>query len=278
VTLEFTKNDKIGLLAVGLLLSLFSVGGWFWLGEGVFAVIIPIGIIAILAVQLDSLRKINKQRRKNSERLHETYFAQVESLLTVHSLISEGTPPLPASRGWAASPDFIHAVCSLLHSETPNLVLELGSGLSTIVSGHCLESLNKGRLVALDHEEKFAKKTRRHLHQHALEERTHVVHAPLRSYELNRGEWQWYDLGELEVQDPIDFVIVDGPPAVLQDMSRYPAIPLLFEQLGDDAVLIVDDGSRQEEERIVNRWLEQYSDLEAEFMPLEMGAYVLRRT
>ncbi|MCS3711870.1 class I SAM-dependent methyltransferase [Salinibacter ruber] len=240
-----------------------------------FAVIIPLGVIAILTVQLDSLRKINKQRRKNSERLHETYFEQAESLFTVHSLINHETPPLPPSRGWAASPDFLREVSSLIYTEEPRLILEIGSGLSTIISAYCIEQLGEGRVVSLDHEAQYAANTRRQLRRHGVEDRTRVIHASLRSYQLNGGTWEWYSLDEFE-ENAVDLVIIDGPPAILQERSRYPAVPLLFERLSDDAVLILDDGSRQEEEEIVDQWLEEYPGLEAEFLPLEMGAYVLR--
>ena len=46
-------------------------------------------------------------------------------------------------------------------------------------------------------------------------------------------------------------LIVDGPAETTEPLIRYPAVPVLYDRLSDDAVILLDDADRTEEERIV---------------------------
>jgi hypothetical protein len=75
---------------------------------------------------------------------------------------------------------------------------------------------------------------------------------------------------------PIDLLIVDGPPALQDPTSRFPALPLLLDHLSPDAVILMDDGDRQGEKEVVEKWCAEY-ELEASYLSLEDGAYLLKR-
>ena len=74
-----------------------------------------------------------------------------------------------------------------------------------------------------------------------------------------------------------DLLIVDGPPGIAGELARYRALPLLYDRLSDEAVIIRDDAQRDEEQPIVALWLEQFDDLTAKSLPSEKGTVILRR-
>jgi len=160
--------------------------------------------------------------------------------------------------------------------EEPLLVVELGSGSSTIVSGYALKKNEKGRIISFDHLEEYADRTREMVLFHSLNGYCDVLHTPLTTCQLKGTSWKWYNLESFSPVDPIDMVIVDGPPARLQRLSRYPALPLLSNWLSDEAIIVVDDGARKDERIVVEQWMEQYPHLKCQYLETEEGTYILR--
>ncbi len=80
---------------------------------------------------------------------------------------------------------------------------------------------------------------------------------------MNGKTWNWYDLPDLDkLPGKIDMLVVDGPPWKLQHLARYPALPVLFKYLSDNAVIILDDGNRPDEKEIVKLWKKEYDCFE----------------
>ena len=265
------RSEKISIIAVLLLLVGacaidYHVGG----DIALYATSAVIAVIFVLVIY--DRRRIPEethQRLKNES-------AQLESLMSLHFSLQSDTPPLPDTRGWAASPDFLKLTASLIHQEQPNLIVEAGSGVSTIVCGRILRR-RSGRVTSLEHERTYKEKNSRLVEGHGLSETCNVRHTPLVSQKINGEMWQWYDLDRLRFDYPIDFLLIDGPPTDVQGLSRYPALPLLFEKMGENAFIVLDDGDRDEESQIVQRWTTEYPSLSATYHPLEKGAFVLRR-
>jgi hypothetical protein len=63
----------------------------------------------------------------------------------------------------------------------------------------------------------------------------------------------------------------------MQRLSRYPALPLLFRRLSEKVTIILNDGIREDEKKIVDLWLKEFDRLSCEFIPLEKGCYVIHR-
>ena len=72
-------------------------------------------------------------------------------------------------------------------------------------------------------------------------------------------------------------VVVDGPPNYIQDLSRYPVIPLLYNRMNNNSILILDDGVRDEEKEITRRWEEEFEDLSIEYFNFESGAFIVNK-
>jgi hypothetical protein len=255
------RRDWIGFSVATLGILSLMVAGWFTVGTLAIGVALSLEIAVVLFILLQN-------RRENRQQ-----FEQVEDLLGLYFSLPEG-PPLPKTRGWAASPDFLRLVYGRIRKEKPGLVVELGSGSSTVVGGYALQQNGSGRLVSFEHLEKYVRQSREMVSFHSLDDYSQVLEAPLTDYTLNGEGWKWYSLKNFDPEETVDLVIVDGPPGGLQDLSRYPALPLLSEWLSEEATFIVDDGDRKDEEAIVKRWMEENPKLTLKYRDTEKGAYI----
>nr|WP_231748074.1 class I SAM-dependent methyltransferase [Auraticoccus cholistanensis] len=143
----------------------------------------------------------------------------------------------------------------MVRERRPGLVVECGSGTSTLWLGHAVRQLGHGRIVALEHAPEYAEHVRSMIRRHGLQEWATVVDAPLVTRQVDGEERVWYSAhGTNDLQD-IDVLVVDGPPKAVGDLARFPALPLLENQLAADAVVILDDAGREDERRVVDRWI-----------------------
>lgn len=88
---------------------------------------------------------------------------------------------------------------------------------------------------------------------------------------------RWYDPAALSDLADIDVLLVDGPPKATGPHPRYPALPVLREQLAADAVIFADDVERPDEAANVDAWCAQWPDLQRGVGPSRRMA-VLRRS
>jgi len=88
--------------------------------------------------------------------------------------------------------------------------------------------------------------------------------------------WKWYDLREIPpMERPIDMLVVDGPPAGVQHLARYPALPVLRHRLARTAEIFLDDGARDDEREIAKLWGTQIDDIEVTWLETEKGGFWL---
>lgn len=250
------------LLTIGALTIGLAVGAgllWVWLGNVVIVVMLAL-VLGLLAVQQATIYYTHHQ---------------IEALHSIHGLV-DLRAPLPAFRSWNITPDLAAVITGLILERKPQLVVEVGGGLSSIVGGYLVQQ-NGGRIVAFDHLAEFATKTADTIAQHGLNDVVEVRHAPLTPVQLGDRSWQWYDTSQFEDLHGIDLLFIDGPPNTTQAMARYPALPLLFDRLSENAVIVLDDAGRVAEKRAVERWLQEFPSLSAERLITKRGGVVLRR-
>lgn len=206
----------------------------------------------------------------------ENLYQQLEALISITSILPLRSP-LPPMRGWAISPDFGVLLLAEILKKKPQRVLELGSGVSTLLIAYCLEKAGHGRVVSFDHDLNYCEKSRDRVKEHQLGNIAEVVHAPLREVQLNQGKWDWYDTARMDPDFKIDLLVIDGPPGQIQDISRYPALPLLHEYFSDDITILLDDAGRTDEQSIVSMWIREFPEFVHEYVSAEKGAAILRR-
>jgi hypothetical protein len=179
--------------------------------------------------------------------------------------------------GWAADAVLVEHAARLVAEVRPRLVLECGSGSSTIAIAQCLKAFG-GRIITVEHEPKFARRTTDALELRGLSDVACVVVAPLTARDLGGTVFSWYDPEyERFLQSPIDVLIVDGPPKATGPRARYPAVPALKSRLAPECWILMDDGDRPDERAIAHAWMDE---LGAHLTYLEggRGGWLLHRT
>jgi len=265
-TWQHTDTQWLGISVV--LLAAFAVGVWALIGSGAGLVVLLAAFAGIVGLQLHLYRK--RKADDIQQRRH------MQALLFLFSAF-DVRAPLPPLTGWAISPELASTLVTLIRTHEPNVIVELGSGASTIIMGYAVEQRGSGRVISLDHSEKYRAKTQRQLADHALQHWTEVRHAPLTSIEQRGTTWSWYDLDAIDGDLTIDMVVIDGPPRETGPMARYPAVPALYEYLSEDAVIVLDDAYRDDEKAMLNRWMKDYDDFELDIQESPSGTAILRR-
>jgi predicted O-methyltransferase YrrM len=190
---------------------------------------------------------------RDMAKLQRDQTAETEALL---QLYKEFRPraPMPSSGRWAMDPTGLLEMLFLIRENEPKIVLELGSGTSSIWIAYELERYG-GRLISVDHETDFADRTTSLLDLHEVSHVAEVRLAELRPLNIEGEEFQWYDVDTFEDLSEIDLLLVDGPPGSPCETARYPALDVLQPRLAPSAVVILDDADRAGEQAIVQRWI-----------------------
>lgn len=224
----------------------------------------------IIKLKWDILSVEEQKSKRNSEQM--IYLQRnVESyhqLLNIFKLNST----VPYTGGWAASSDFLHLIVSKVLSEKPEKLIECGSGLSTLYIAYSLKRNNKGHLISLDHDPKYAAQTEELLREHGLSEFVTVKTCELVSHEINGKPYKWYDYNP--GKERFDLISVDGPPYSTNALARYPAGPILLNSTNDNAVVIIDDGKRPDELAMIKKWTAELDHWSFNYIDLEKGAYL----
>jgi predicted O-methyltransferase YrrM len=218
-----------------------------------------------------------RQVRADTPKEIKQTFRQLEALQNL-SAVLPASDVLPATRGWAASPDLLMVLVDLVITERPSLVVECGSGASTLWLALAMRRFEiDGRIIALDHDPVFGAKTRDFLARHGVGDLAEVRDAPLESFTLDGETYSWYARRAWADLTGIDLLFVDGPPAATGHQARYPALPLLSEALSPAATAVLDDLVVPDMQQVLKLWLDAYPDFSSETLPLEKQAAVLHR-
>lgn len=273
--MQLDRRDGIVLAGTGLFIFILGAAAWPILG--VFSLVIQIAVLLMLVLyfQLYLHRKtliyIERTVSMRARRQQLAHYRQTEALLSLFSFIRPRLP-MPQMRGWAISPDFANYLITTIMQERPKMILEVGSGVSTVVMAYRLEMLGSGYIVSLEHDEKCAQNTQRLLEEHQLDKFARVVLAPLIPVTINARQWLWYDLSKLPTDTLYDMLVIDGPPVTTQSHARYPALPLMRALMRDSAVILLDDAEREQEREILAMWTREFTDLTVSRLAAEKGA------
>lgn len=215
---------------------------------------------------------------KERDLKQEQHYRQTEALFSLFAQIPFQAP-LPTMRAWAISPDFGSLIVTQIRALKPQTVLELGSGISTLISGYMLKQQGSGQVIAVDHDAEFAEISAANIREHGLNDVAQLLLAPLQPLSLNGSEWLWYDTSVFDHLPPIDLLIVDGPPQMYNPTRhvRYPALPYLLSRLSENAHILMDDANRADEKAIAEQWLRELPVTLVRRYETERGAVLLRK-
>jgi hypothetical protein len=204
--------------------------------------------------------------------------AQIEATINLFAMTPVNAG-LPLMGGWAASPDVLITLINELLRLKPVQVVECGSGVSTLWLALTIRRANLStRVVALEHDPRFASATVETLKRHDVADLVDVRVAPLTAVPISGHPTPWYDCKALNDLHDVGLVFVDGPPTGTGVLARFPAVPLLFERLASPCTIILDDFVRSDEKTIAGKWRELLQDFSYDEMhDLEKGAAIFRR-
>jgi hypothetical protein len=223
---------------------------------------------------LDTVRRIGTDLENEIKQT----FRQLEALQNL-SAVLPATDVLPATRGWAASPDLLAVLVDLVITQRPSLVVECGSGASTLWLALAMRRFEvNGKIISLDHDLAFGGTTRDFLARHDVRDLAEVRDAPLETFRLDGETYSWYARRAWEDLTGIDLLVVDGPPTATGHRARYPALPLLGGSLSPAATIVLDDLVLPDMQEVLRLWLDAYPDFGSEILPLEKQAAVLHRS
>lgn len=227
-------------------------------------------------VEMTKLRQ-SLERTVKSEMLNAAQ--QLEAFMGVQNFINYGER-LPGMHGWPISPDFALYLIELIECNNYDLILEFGSGTSTVIIAKTLKRLSERNneekavvQIAFEHLKNYYTKTLADLSQSNLAHNVELELSPLIPYTAINGiTYQYYDceskLADTAVKIQEEgktvkvLVIVDGPPGTTGVHARFPAVPLVLRHLKDAVIdVVLDDYKRNDEKEVAQMWLEQVSQL-----------------
>lgn len=200
---------------------------------------------------------------------------QVEAFLGIQNFLNNGER-IPGMHGWPVSPDFALYLIELIDSNDYDLIIEFGSGTSTILIAKTLARIKPKRnnkpatiQAAFEHLENYYTQTLSRLEESDLSSEVKLLLSPLKPYlAAHESTYQYYHcdeaLGELRNIDKGKklniLLVVDGPPASTGKHARYPAVPATLKFFSDCNIdILLDDYIRDDEKEIVQLWLKDIS-------------------
>ncbi|MEZ5082528.1 MAG: class I SAM-dependent methyltransferase [Bacteroidales bacterium] len=244
--------------------------------NSVLIILTGLFISGAMLICIKILSQKNENRKKKIlDDLVATY-RQIESLFSIYSSLNIESI-LPPFRGWAISPDFATLILSKMKEKKPMNILECGSGISTVLIAYRIKKNNKGHLYSFEHDSEYAELTLQLLKRHGLEQYVTILNSPLIDHTINGNTWKWYDVNQIDKKITFDLVVVDGPPFQVQPKSRYPTLPLLDGYFNPDAVVLIDDCGREQDNEVIKDWLSEFNYYDSMWYDTEKGAFALTK-
>lgn len=180
-------------------------------------------------------------------------------LAAKHALLDRlGLPrdALPNLGSWKADTGLLTLVADHILAHRPKLVVEFGTGASTLIIARALQISGGGTLISFEQHEEFVEATRIWLGEHGLS-------ADLRAVPLAPAPagWPglWYEHGPLP--DGIDLMLIDGPPWTIHPFTRG-AASTLFDRIAPGGTIMLDDAARPGERLVARRWRREWPELD----------------
>jgi predicted O-methyltransferase YrrM len=161
---------------------------------------------------------------------------------------------------WSMCPTTLNFIESEIQSRKPNLVLELGSGLSTICLAQYMYdqygSSDRIYVCSVEQDAEVIKSTLDRLRAFGLAQHVRIFHAPLLEQTIEGHRGPCYSLpaefvSAMKRLQP-DFVVIDGPSA--EPGARFGTLPLIQAYLRRTARFYLDDALRDGELTAAARW------------------------
>jgi len=210
-------------------------------------------------------RDIAKLSVENKKRSLVAY-RQTEAFIQLTQLL-DFKASIPGTRSWAASPDLLLTISDIVKKYRPGLVVELGSGVSTLIASKS----GARKIISIDNSEEFGGKTVALLKEHKVRG-AEIRIAALQPYANGST---WYDTSAIKDLKKIDLLIIDGPPGSKNPEARYPALAEFKEKLSAKAVIVIDDVHREGERKLAEDFAKAMPNHQLVILDHEKGTAVI---
>jgi predicted O-methyltransferase YrrM len=197
------------------------------------------------------------------------HYRQMESLIGVYNQLNYGYS-FGQLRGWAISPDSLGHVLKIITSYERPLVVEFGSGQSTIAISKLLTA-HSGSLISVEHGADYYSNIHGFLKSFGFDKVVNSIIAPLEQHSPNLISYQMNLMPKVSP----NVVIVDGPPG--KGRSRFPPLEWAYTYLADDGVVLLDDYIRDDEKQCVLELKEKFPLAIVEELRAEKGLAAIRK-
>lgn len=214
------------------------------------------GLVTSLATGLSDLKS---RQTKEAAKLNIALYAETQQTEALLQLLPKVRPRwmLPSLGRWALDAKAMLHLYQIVEDARPSRILELGSGTSTVWLGYIAETIGAS-VVSIEHDSMFKQRTEELVRKHGLVESVSVVNAPLEPVKLGGREYSWYSRHSFGNLHDIDLLLVDGPIGSTNRWARYPAVPILWPVLSENAIVALDDSDRSDESDCIGAWTEQF--------------------
>lgn len=260
---EDTRRTAVFVVILCGASALGSLASW-QVALAVFLVLSVTGLFLMIA---------HYQRASEEDRIQQSQ--DIQDLQFIQSTL-DLRRPLPYFTRWSSSPALAAQLIGVIQVYKPERVLELGSGVSTVVMAMALRDQESGHVTSVDHDPVYAAKTRRELTAQELAAWASVHDAPLVPTNTPRGSVPWYDISQLSDLDMIDLLVVDGPPRKSCKDARLPAYEVLKDRLAPGAIVVLDDTVRADESNSVASWLAAARENGVRVIPSRKGVTIVQ--
>lgn len=202
---------------------------------------------------------------------------QIEAHQALQALVGDVAAPL---HGWPISPDFALQLVRLIRDNDYHLIVEFGSGTSTLLSLRTIERFglrsapfvqSPHRLLTFEHLDIYHQKTADLVSTCSNRAILDFRLSHLEPWEDTTGKYSYYSgitaISEAIMALSLAFqgalkilVVIDGPPGATCRWARYPAIPILLDAasgLNLSIDFLLDDMIRTDEKEMALAWEHQ---------------------
>lgn len=246
-------------------------------------------LAALVRQQAEAIQGLKTQLSKQIKREIANTTQQLEAHQALQALIGDLPAPL---HGWPISPDFALQLVRLIRDHSYDLIIEFGSGTSTLLCLRTLVQFNlhfadqaasPHRLITFEHLNTYHQKTTELVDTCSNRPLLDLRLSPLEPWEDATGSYSYYAgtaaIGEAiqavasSVGRPLKLlVVIDGPPGATCHWARYPAVPIVLDAAsGIDLSIdfLLDDMIRADEKETALAWEQQLQAFDVHYQRVD---------
>ncbi|MFZ0408991.1 MAG: hypothetical protein WAM11_12900 [Cyanobium sp.] len=227
--------------------------------------------------QAEAIQGLKTQLSKQITREIANTTQQLEAHQALQALIGDLPAPL---HGWPISPDFALTLVRLIRDQCYDVIIEFGSGTSTLLCLRALEQFNlhsavqeasPHHLITFEHLNAYHQKTTDLVASCSNRPLLDLRLSPLEPWADATASYSYYE-GTAAIAEAIQavatsverplklLVVIDGPPGATCHWARYPAVPIVLDAAsGMDLSVdfLLDDMIRTDEKEMALAWEQQ---------------------